>query len=95
MNTRFGDTELKTGDWFVTRFDEVLGVGPSPADAVRSSLEALQTDDYTESAVYHGNGFDPGELAQVVEAMKKVMPEANIDDNSGGQSRAGFIISLE
>lgn len=95
MDTRFGDIDLKTGDWFVTRFDEVVGVGSTPADAIRASLDKIDASDVTESAVYHGNGFDPRELKHVVEAMKALIPQANIEDHFGGQSQAGLIISLE
>ena len=95
MDTRFGDIDLRTGDWFVTRFDEVVGTGPTPADAISSSLKKIDIDGITESAVYHGNGFDPRELTHVVNAMKAVLPNANIEDHFGGQSRAGLIISLE
>ncbi|RKX83911.1 MAG: hypothetical protein DRP70_14100 [Spirochaetes bacterium] len=95
LNTKFGDTELKVGDWFVTRSKDVLGVGASAADAVFTALEKLKTEDITDAAIYQGDGFDPRALEDVVNNIKKILPEANVDDHFGGQNRAALIISLE
>jgi len=95
LDTRFGETDLKTGDWFVTRSKEVLGVGKTAADAIRSSLQVLETSTLTDAAIYHGDGFDPRDLDKVINEIKSVIPDVDIEDHFGGQSRAALIISLE
>ena len=95
LKTKFGDTELNIGDWFVTRSKEVLGVGESAADAVFTALENLETSDITDAAIYHGDGFDPRNIDAVMNKIKKILPEADVDDHFGGQNRAALIISLE
>ena len=95
LNTRFGDRAIKVGDWFVTRSKEILAIGTSAADAVSKALEKLVTADITDAAIYQGDGFDPRALEDVVNNIKKILPEADVDDHFGGQNRAALIISLE
>ena len=95
METRFGDRELKEGDWFVTRFDQVLGAAANPSDAIREALSTLETDEITEATIYHGDGFDPRELENVMKTFGEAIPDANLEEHFGGQEKAALIISLE
>jgi dihydroxyacetone kinase-like predicted kinase len=95
MDTRFGDRELKEGDWFVTRFDQVLGAAANPSDAIREALSSLDTDEITEAVIYHGDGFDPRELESVMKTFGEAIPDANLEEHFGGQEKAALIISLE
>jgi len=95
LDTRFGKAELKKDDWFITRSKEVLGVGKTAAEAVRAGLDAVDTDGITDIAVYHGDGFDPRNISDVIDEIKQVLPDADVEDHFGGQNRAALIISLE
>lgn len=95
MDTRFGNRVLEEGDWFVTRFDQVLGAAANPSDAVREALSALETDEITEATIYHGGGFDLGELKNVMNVISETIPEAYLEEHFGGQVKAALIISLE
>jgi len=91
----YGDLRIPQGDWFVTRSDQVLGVASTPARAVVRALEQLDCSEFTESTIYHGDGFDPRDLEEVSASMQRLLPGADIDDHYGGQRRAALIISLE
>lgn len=94
-DTRFGDRDLKVGDWFVTRSDDILGVGSDPVDAVEEALESLDTSDMSDVVAYHGVQFDPRDLDAVVAVLRRKLPDASVEHHFGGQNRAALIISLE
>ncbi len=95
MDTRFGELDLEENDWFVTHSDEILGKGLSPSLAVSEALKKLETDEFSDCAVYHGDGFDPRNLEAVLQVLSKAMPGAEIVHHFGGQTKAALIISLE
>jgi dihydroxyacetone kinase-like predicted kinase len=95
LDTKFGDADLKTGDWFITRDKEVLGTGDSATEAVRSALEKLEHSGISDVAVYHGDGFDPRDLDSVISSISSVLPDVDIEEHFGGQNQAALIISLE
>ena len=95
LDTRFGDRDLLCGEWFVTRTDEILGTGADPAEAVADALTAMDIGDVSDSAVYHGDGFDPRDLDAVLAGMAEALPNAEIEQHYGGQTKAALIISLE
>ncbi|MDT8298489.1 MAG: hypothetical protein RQ801_09335, partial [Spirochaetaceae bacterium] len=77
------------------RFDQVLGAAANPSDAVREAISSLKTDEITEASFYHGDGFDPRELENVMSAIGEAIPDANLEEHFGGQEKAALIISLE
>ena len=93
--TRFGDRDLRDGEWFVTRSDDILGADLEPIAALSEALQSLDTGDITDVAVYHGDGFDPRDLEGMVASIRHQLPGASVEHHFGGQSRAALIISLE
>ncbi|MCK5735433.1 MAG: DAK2 domain-containing protein, partial [Spirochaetaceae bacterium] len=90
LNTKFGNADLKIGDWFVTQSKEVLGVGESSDEAVSNALKTLKNPDITDIAIYHGDGFDPRDIEKVIEKIRTVLPDADVEDHFGGQNRAAL-----
>lgn len=95
MDTRFGDLDLTENDWFVTRSDDILGKADSPAIAVSEAMKKLGTTDFSDCAVYHGDGFDPRNLEAVMKVLSEGIPNVEIVQHYGGQTKAALIISLE
>lgn len=94
-DSRFGDWDLKEGQWFVTQSDEILGVGDTTIEAILKAVDSLDISEVSDVAVYPGNDFDPRELDSLIAALRHKLPEATIEHHFGGQKRTALIISLE
>ena len=68
-NTRFGDTEILKGEYFVALKNRILSSKPVLVDAVISGIRTLNLSEKGNMSIYYKDGFDKSQAEKIENEM--------------------------
>jgi dihydroxyacetone kinase-like predicted kinase len=94
-DSRYGTVEIRKGDFFVLRGQEVLGVDASLARAVERSLAELDLSVAGCVSFYYSDSFDQGCMADMEDHIRRLQDTLSVEFHYGGQAASLLIMAVE
>lgn len=95
MDTRFGDVDIKRGDFFSISESKILSVAESRSKVILESFSKYDLSGMGNISLFKGKNFDNSCLAEVKDYLLMINDALEIEELYGGQNREDLIVSLE
>jgi dihydroxyacetone kinase-like predicted kinase len=93
--SRYGSVEIKKGDFFVLREDEVLAVDASLPRVMELCLDELDLSEAGSVSFYYSDAFDPGWATGLEEHIRRLHEQLSVEFHHGGQVGSLLIVAVE
>jgi dihydroxyacetone kinase-like predicted kinase len=94
-DTRYGSAQIKRGDFFVLRGEDLLAVDDRLASAVEHSLAGLDLDEAGCISFYYNDTFDQSWMAEMEQSVKQLPNPLEMEFLYGGQSGSLLIVAVQ
>jgi len=94
-DTRYGSVEIKKGDFFVLRGEDILAVDALLASAVERGLAELELGEAGCVSFYYSDAFDQSCTAGLEQRVQRLQDPLEVEFHYGGQSASVLIVSVE
>jgi DAK2 domain fusion protein YloV len=95
MDSRFGDVDIRRGDFFSLSSGDILAVGPSREGVIQESFKHFDLALLSNISFFTGLSFDSSCMKNVLSFLIDQNESLEIETLFGGQSREDLIVSLE
>jgi len=94
-DSRYGDVEIKKGDFFVLRGEDILAVDASLVPAVERGLAGLEFGEAGCISFYYSDAFDQSCKAELERLIRRPENPLEVEFHYGGQSGSLLIVAVE
>ena len=94
-DSRYGSVEIKRGDFFVLRGEDILAAEASLVPAVERGLVGLELGDAGCISFYYGDAFDRSCMAELEKRVQRLQDCLEVAFHYGGQAGSLLIIAVE
>jgi dihydroxyacetone kinase-like predicted kinase len=94
-DSRYGSVEIKRGDFFVLRGEDMLAVDAALASAVERGLAGLELDEAGCISFYYSDAFDQSCAAELEHRIQRLQKTSEVEFHYGGQTGCLLIVAVE
>ena len=94
-DTCYGSAQIKKGDFFVLRGEDLLAVDDRLASAVERGLAGLDLEEAGCISFYYNDTFDQSCIAELEQSIKQLPNPLEVEFHYGGQSGSLLIVAVQ